>query len=124
MIRPLLELMASEPELLADHLQSYAELLGDEVGTFQGQFRRRWTQWASLALLVTVTVIFTGVAIMLWLVTPGAPSTLWLVPGGMATLCLLGVWLIQHQQRTPGFLILRQQIAADVAMLRQANPAP
>jgi type VI protein secretion system component VasK len=124
MIRPLLQLMASEPELLAEHLQSYAELLGDEVGSFQGQLRQRWTLWAILALLVTVTVIFAGIALMLWLVTPGAPWTLWLVPGFMVVLCLVTTWFITRHQHTPGFLVLRQQIAADLAMLRQADAAP
>jgi len=124
MIRPLLQLMASEPELLAEHLQSYAALLGDEVGSFQGQFKQRWTLWAALALMVTVTVIFAGVALMLWLTMPGAPWTLWLVPGGMASLCLLTAWFIRQHKHTPGFLVLRQQIAADLAMLHQVETAP
>ena len=124
MIRPLLQLMAFEPELLTEHLQSYAALLGDEVGTFQGQFKQRWTLWAILALLVTVTVIFAGVALMLWLAMPGIPWSVWLVPGGMALLCLLVFWRIQHRKHTPGFLVLRQQIAADLAMLHQVKAAP
>lgn len=124
MIRPLLQLMASEPELLTEHLQSYAALLGDEVGTFQGQFKQRWTLWAILALLITVTVIFAGVALMLWLAMPGIPWTVWLVPGGMALLCLLVFWRIQQRKHTPGFLVLRQQIAADLAMLHQVKAAP
>lgn len=124
MIRPLLQLMASEPELLTEHLQSYAALLGDEVGTFQGQFKQRWTLWAILALLVTVTVIFAGVALMLWLAMPGTPWTLWLVPGGMALLCMVTAWRIQQRKHTPGFLVLRQQIAADLAMLHQVKTAP
>ena len=52
MMRPILQLMATEPELLTDHLQSYAELLGEEVGTFQGQFKRHWVMFAVLALLL------------------------------------------------------------------------
>ncbi|RZL00591.1 MAG: hypothetical protein EOP36_15090 [Rubrivivax sp.] len=128
MIRPLLQLMATEPELLTDHLQSYAELLGDEVGNFQGQFRRHWVMFAVLALLVTVTVILSGVGLMLWLVTPSAqlqqlqwPWALWLVPFGMAVLCAVIAIIMKKEERTPGFLALRQQIAADIAMLKQAT---
>jgi len=128
MIRPLLQLMATEPELLTDHLQSYAELLGDEVNTFQGQFRRHWVMFAVLALLVTVTLILSGVGLMLWLVTPSAqlqqlqwPWALWLVPGGMALLCAVLAIVLKKEERTPGFLVLRQQIAADIAMLKQAT---
>ncbi|MGH6645656.1 hypothetical protein [Aquabacterium sp.] len=128
MIRPLLQLMATEPELLANHLQSYAELLGDEVGHFQGQFRRHWVMFAVLALLLTVTVILTGVCLMLWLITPEAqlrqlqlPWALWLVPASMAAVCTALAIVMKQEERTPGFLVLRQQIAADIAMLKQAT---
>ncbi len=128
MMRPILQLMATEPELLTDHLQSYAELLGEEVGTFQGQFKRHWIMFAVLALLATVTLILGGVALMLWLITPHAqlqqlevPWALWLVPLGMAALCAVIAVIMKQEQRTPGFQVLRQQIAADLAMLKQAT---
>jgi len=124
MLRPLLQLIATEPELLADHLQSYAQLLGDEVGTFQGQVRQRWALWAILALMLTVTATLAGVALMLCLAMPGAPWTLWLVPGTMALLCLAVAFFISRRKPAPGFLVLRQQIAADMAMLHQAEAAP
>lgn len=124
MIRPLLQLVATEPELLAEHMHAYAQLLGDEVGSFQGQFRQRWALWTALALMVTVTVIFAGVALMFWLTMPGAPWTLWLVPGTMALLCLGTALYIAQHKPAPGFVALRQQIAADVAMLQQAEAAP
>lgn len=130
MMRPILQLMATEPELLTDHLQSYAELLGEEVGTFQGQFKRHWIMFAVLALLATVTLILGGVALMLWLITPHAqlqqlqvPWALWLVPLGMAVLCAAIAVIMKQEQRTPGFQVLRQQIAADLAMLKQATPS-
>ena len=128
MMRPLLQLMASEPELLSEHLQSYAELLGEEVGSFQGQFKRHWVMFAVLALLVTVTLILTGVGLMLWLITPSAqlqqlqmPWALWLVPLGMAALSAAIAIIMKQEERRPGFQALRQQIAADVAMLKQAT---
>lgn len=128
MIRPLFQLMATEPELLTEHLQSYAALLGDEVDSFQGQFKRHWVMFAVLCLLVTVTLILSGVGLMLWLITPAAqiqqlqvPWALWLVPIGMAVACIALTIAMKQKERTPGFLVLRQQIAADLAMLRQAT---
>ncbi|CAH0351469.1 hypothetical protein [Aquabacterium sp. CECT 9606] len=128
MMRPILQLMATEPELLTDHLQSYAELLGEEVGSFQGQFKRHWIMFAVLALLATVTLILGGVALMLWLVTPHAqlqqlqvPWALWLVPLGMGAFCAIIAVIMKQEERTPGFQVLRQQIAADLAMLKQAT---
>lgn len=128
MMRPLLQLMATEPELLSEHLQSYAELLGEEVGSFQGQFKRHWVMFAVLALLATVTLILGGVGLMLWLITPSAqlqelqmPWALWLVPLGMAALCALIAVIMKQEERTPGFQALRRQIAADLAMLKQAT---
>ena len=128
MMRPLLHLMATEPELLSEHLQSYAELLGEEVGSFQGQLKRHWIMFTVLALLVTVTLILSGVGLMLWLITPSAqlqqlqvPWALWLVPLGMAALCAVIAVIMKQEERTPGFQALRQQIAADVAMLKEAT---
>ena len=128
MMRPLLQLMATEPELLTDHLQSYAELLGEEVGSFQGQLKRHWIMFTVLALLVTVTLVLSGVGLMLWLITPSTqlqqlqvPWALWLVPLGMAALCAVIAVIMKQEERTPGFQALRQQIAADVAMLKEAT---
>ncbi|MDI1257972.1 hypothetical protein [Aquabacterium sp.] len=128
MMRPLLRLMATEPELLSEHLQSYAELLGEEVDSFQGQFKRHWIMFTVLALLATVTLILSGVGLMLWLITPSAqlqqlqvPWALWLVPLGMAALCAAIAVIMKQEERTPGFKALRQQIAADVAMLKEAT---
>ena len=128
MIRPLLQMMATEPELLTEHLHCYAELLGEEVGSYQGQFKRHWTLFAVLALLVTVTLILTGVALMLWLITPSVqlqqlklPWAFWLVPAAMFVLCAVVSILMKRKRRPPGFLALRQQIAADIAMFKEAT---
>ena len=32
MIHPLFRLIASEPQMLADHVEAYSELVGEEVG--------------------------------------------------------------------------------------------
>jgi uncharacterized membrane protein YqjE len=130
MIQPLFQLMATQPDVLSDHLQAYAELLGDEVGSFQGQFKRRWVLWAVLALLMTITLILGGVALMLWLLTPTAqlaqlqaPWALWIVPGAMAGACAVVFALIHSQKHSPSFQVIREQIAADVAMFKQADLA-
>ncbi|RZI84373.1 MAG: hypothetical protein EOP38_09340 [Rubrivivax sp.] len=128
MLRPLLQLVATEPELLTDHLQSYAELLGEEVGAYKGQVKRRWLLTLVLALMVTVTVLLGGIALMFWLITPDAqlqqlqvPWAVWLVPGGMAAVCALTAVMIKHEEHHPGFETIRAQIAADVAMLKEAT---
>jgi len=43
MIHPLLKLVATQPQLLADHAEAYAELVGEEFGTVNAVSRVVYT---------------------------------------------------------------------------------
>ena len=48
MIHPLFRLIATQPHLLGDHLEAYADLVGEEVGLAAAQLKRRML-WQSIA---------------------------------------------------------------------------
>ena len=58
MLHPLLHLVATQPQLLADHAEAYAELVAEELGDFSVTWKRR-------ALLNAVALCFGGVAAVL-----------------------------------------------------------
>ena len=124
MIHPLLRLVATQPQLLADHAEAYAGLVGDEIGRSAASLKHRVLLNAVALCLVGVAAVLAGVALMLWAVIPPASMQApWAliaapaVPAVIAVICgLVGL-------RKPGeaFAELKQQVAADLVMLREMS---
>ena len=123
MIYPLLRLIATRPQLLLDHCEAYADLIVAEATLASSH----WTQKAVLTLAAAcsmgVALILTGVAVMLWAVTPVITGTIMLalmaaplIPWILALGCVIAA-------RKPGtggnMEVLRQQLSADMALLRE-----
>jgi hypothetical protein len=124
MIHPLLRLIATRPQLLADHAEAYAGLASVEFGRALGGWQRRLLLQAVAVCLGGTALAMAGVAWMLWAVTPDsqlrAVWVLWTVPGGSAVLALACL-IIGRQQGAETFVALRQQAAADLQLLREAG---
>jgi hypothetical protein len=125
MLRSLLHLFANQPQLLAEHAQAYADLLGSETGQALGAWRRRALLNVSALFSAAVAAVLLGVALMLWAVTPGASSgALWvlvLVPLPPAAVAL---WCWRSAQVPPQvrpFDNVREQLQADLKVLREAG---
>lgn len=126
-MHPLFLLLATRPQLLADHAEAYAELVAVEVN-------RMSATWTRLALLnamalcsLSVAMALAGVALMLWAVMPALPAqapwvliVLPLLPLAAAVGCLLAM---QRDGQREAFDNLRQQLKADVLMLREVATA-
>lgn len=124
-MHPLLRLIATQPHLLADHAEAYAELLEAEVGQLSSAWKRRAVLNAVALCSLGVSAVLAGVALMLWAVIPAASiQAPWalvaapLLPFGVAALCLLAA---RPQVGAGGFDKLRQQVKADMLMLREAS---
>ena len=70
MIHPILRLAASQPQLIGDHVEAYAELIGSEVKRTGAAWTRRAVLFAASAMLMLLGLVFTGVALMLWAALP------------------------------------------------------
>lgn len=120
-MHPLFRLAASEPALLADHLQAYGELVGDEALAALG----RWRQAAllHLAALASAAVGLTlaGVALLLWAAGPvSMPGLLVAVPALPMLIALACQRAAVKAWSQPGSAVLREQWAMDLALLRGA----
>ena len=124
MIHPLLRLIATQPQLLADHAESYAELVGEELGKTTAVWKRRVLLNATALCLVGVAAVLAGVALMLWAALPvlsiNAP---WALVAAPALPALAALWCAYEGQRDTGdfFRELKQQIATDIVMLREVS---
>lgn len=127
MIHPLLNLLSTRPQLLADHAEAYAALFSAELGHATAGWKRR-AQFGALALCcLGVSVVLAGVALMLWAVNPPAQiHAAWalfaapLLPAGAA---LAFLWLARTDAKAGAFDQTRRQIKADFVMLREASVA-
>lgn len=126
MIHPLLRLIATQPQLLADHAESYADLVGEELGKTTAVWKRRVLLNATALCLVGVAAVLGGVALMLWAAVPAqsihAP---WALVVGPALPALIALWCAYEGQRETDavFKDLKQQIATDLVMLREVSAA-
>ncbi|NDP40045.1 MAG: hypothetical protein GZ093_15050 [Rhodoferax sp.] len=125
MIHPLFLLIATRPQLLADHAEAYAELVATEVGHVSTTWKRRALLYAVALGCLAVGAVLAGVALMLWAVIPvasmHAPWVLFaapVVPMVLALWCLLAA---RSPGDSSGFDTIRQQMKADLAMLREAS---
>ncbi len=122
---PLLTLLATQPQMLVDHLQAYAVLTHEELGLAGQRWRRQALLLATALCGLGVAAVLGGSALMLWAVSPGLPDrALWvlvavpLVPLGLAVVCLL---LARQPAGSESFANLTRQLSADMAMLRSAG---
>jgi uncharacterized membrane protein YqjE len=124
MIHPLLRLVATQPQLLADHAEAYAGLVAEELGKTGAVLKQRLLLAAVALSLTAVSVVLAGVALMLWAVLPAtaiqAPWALIAAPSVPAVLAL-ACGLAVKQERASAFAELKQQVAADLVMLREVS---
>lgn len=125
MIHPLLRLIATEPQVLGDHVEAYAELVGDEVKKTSTAWATRLALYGAALCLLGVGLVFAGVAVMLWAALPPsgfqAPWVLIVVPA--VTLAAAGICVILAK-RNPienAFDNVKKQLSADMAMLREVS---
>jgi len=127
MIHPLLHLIASRPELVGDHVGAYAELVGAEVDKTSRMWIVRIACYAVAALLLTASFVFTGFALMLWAVMPLAEmNSPWLLVAVPLVTLLVGaacLWRARAAPERSAFETVKQQLSADLAMLREVSGA-
>jgi hypothetical protein len=126
MIHPLFRLLVSEPQMLADHVEAYAELVTEEVGAVATRIKRRLLMQAISVFAIVFAVLLAAIALMLWAVAPvdgmRAPWMLIVVPAVPAVLaigCYFGAR--KPADDTHGMKAIREQFAADAAMLRSVS---
>ena len=126
MVHPLLRLVATQPQLLLDHAEAYANLLSEEIGHLSGAWKRRALLHALALCSVVVATVLAGVALMLWAIVPFAEMQApWalvaapLLPIAVAIGCLAAA----RQPSNQAFDQLRKQLKADMGMLREESAA-
>lgn len=125
MLQALLHLYATQPRWLAGHAEAYVDLATAEFGSACSDWKRR-AIFGALALCgLGVGAVLAGVALMLWAILPAAQI---LAPWALVTapaLPLAGALacglIARRDGADPNFACMRQQIRADLVLLREVS---
>jgi FtsH-binding integral membrane protein len=127
MIHPLIHLIATKPHLLGDHVEAYTELIGSEVSKTSKMWVSRAVYYAVALFLLSAGLVFIGVAIMLWAVVPTENMNVpWLlivvplVPLAGGAFCIVRA---RAEPEQAAFETVKEQLSADMAMLREVSAA-
>lgn len=127
MFHPLIRLLATKPDLLADHLGGYAALVGAQASQAQTALISRAALLAAVAGCMALGLGLGGVALLLLAVVPLAAMPLpWLLAAVPALPLLVAAacwWALQQRPQAWSMDALRTQWAADAALLREAGNA-
>jgi hypothetical protein len=125
MIYPLFQLFTARPQLLLDHAEGYTALIAAEVRAASAWWTRRAALCAAALCSGCIALVLGGVAAMLWATLPiasmQAPWVLVatpLLPAAVSLCCAIAT-AVQAGERHFGSL--REQVQADMAMLREAT---
>lgn len=128
MLYPMLRLLGTQPELLAEHAAAYAELVAQEMDQVSAGWTRRALLNVTAICLMGVTIALAGLAVMLSTVVPhGHIARPWVLMITPMPPLILAMWCMWGARRKPDFTAfesVRQQMTADMAMLREMSAAP
>ncbi len=127
MFHPLIRLLATQPDLLVDHLGGYAALVGAQASQAQSALISRAVLLVIAAGSLALGLGLGGVALLLLAVQPlGSMPLPWLLAAVPALPLLLAVgcwWALRQRPQAWSMDTLRAQWAADAALLRDAGNA-
>jgi hypothetical protein len=124
-MNPLLRLIATQPNLIVKHIESYARMLGDEVSLSTAALKRRVFVGGAAIIFLLLGLIFAGIGLMLWASLPQLRTdTSWLllaVPGVALGLSTLFFVLLKSDSRPVALTKIKAQVQADVALLHETG---
>lgn len=119
MLHPVFTTLIKRPDLVADHVTAYVELVQQEASGLGADWIKRGVAWAMAAFGALLFLVLTGVALML-----GAIHQFhWMliaVPSAVLLLTLVALARARAPQREERFKELKAQLQSDAQALREA----
>ena len=124
-MHPLFHLIATRPQLLAEHAQAYAALVSAEAGQMAVAWKRSAAHHAAALCSLVVAAVLAGVAVLLWAVVPPAQIqaqwALFVVPLPPVVLALGCLMAARKSTPDNAFDQLSRQVKADMALLHETE---
>lgn len=114
MLPPLLRVLLDEPRLLIEYASAYATLVKEDAAGWHAQQMRRLGYRAIVIVSITLTILFAGIALMLFAATGSGHWLLWAVPASPLLVAIVAGWQArQSPPSLPAFARVRTQLAQD-----------
>lgn len=119
MLPPLLRIMINEPRLLTEHAEAYSHLVMQEAHLWQAAIKRRLMLKLVTGGSLFFTLLFAGVALMIWGATDHTHWTLIVVP--LVPLVVFIALLIMTNDDKPvkPFETTKKQFCNDISMFKE-----
>ena len=121
MLHPIYAALLRRPDLAADHLLAYADLLQLQTQALRETLVGRSLAWLVILGCGALASIFAGTALMLTLLLDRYHPVLVLLPGALALMALGAALLENRRQPWKAYAQLRAQLDADLAALRSLD---
>jgi hypothetical protein len=120
MLHPIFSTLVCRPELVAEHVSAYAELVGQEACELGEDWLHRVIAWAVATCSALAFLILAGVALMLFSISTFHWALL-AVPGAALLLALLAFWRARVPLPGGRFAQCKAQLQSDLDALRDAG---
>ncbi len=119
MLHPLFATLIKRPDLIADHVAAYAELITQETSGLATDWVTRGLAWVLVAAGALVFVLFSGIALMLGVLNQ-FHWVLVALPGAVLLLTLLAFSKARTSRQSDSFTEFKSQLNSDLRALREA----
>ncbi|MBL0420148.1 phage holin family protein [Ramlibacter sp. AW1] len=116
-MHPILSVLIRRPELVSDHLSSYAGLIREEAAQVGAEVAKRAVAGAIAAVCGLVFLVLAGVAAMLWALT-GFHWMLVIAPGVFLVVAAIAGMQAMRKLPQAAFRETRSQLSADAQTLQ------
>ncbi len=124
MLHPIYLALLRRPDLAADHLLAYADLIRLQAQILLHAVVGRSLAWLLTLVCAVLSVFFAGTGLMLSLLLDRYHPVLVLLPGALALSALAGLLLARRRLPAQAYAQLREQMEQDLAALRSLSVKP
>jgi hypothetical protein len=125
MLKLLLKMMLLPPELIKSHAQGYVDLASEVGSRYLCTLKNRWVMFALSAVTMVLTLIFGGVALMLWSTAnqldASQAAVLWGLPSTFLVISALLGWRAKSLRLPPLLQDIQSQLQLDLEVIRAAD---
>ncbi len=118
MLHPIYATLLNRPDLVADHLLAYADLLQLQSQDLIKALGRRGLACLVAVMGAALSLVFAGTALMLSLLLDRFHPALVLLPAGFALLALMAGLIACRRLSMPAFVQIKAQWEQDLQALR------
>ena len=120
MLPPLLRIMINEPRLLSEHAEAYSHLVVKEAHLWEAAFKRRLMLKLVTGSSLFFTLVFAGIALMIWGATDHTHWTLIVVPlVPLVVFIALLIMLANDDKLVKPFEATKKQFCNDISMFKE-----